>query len=461
MTPVRQVWGSLSGRLLMVLISATLAMWTASSVSIYLMIKHELQEIFDESLAETAHALLSIRLGQLNAQHSPYPEIAQGQHNERIIFQIWRQDGQLIYHSVGLGQQPVIAQPNQRPSKHPYGWIDLNGQRYRTLQVADQAGDYQIHIAEQDHIRQQIFHETGLHLISIAVLFMPILAGLIMILVRISLRPLVHVTEQIHAQSSDALQPIALTHVPTEVLPLVEALNHLLEQIRESFEREKRFTANAAHELRTPLAVIRLHTQVLQGARDAAEAQEAIGDIQTGVDRCSRLMEQLLVLSRVDPNHPTQRQALERCNLAEIAQRVITQYRFRLQQLQLVLHTELADAALLGNPDHLEIVIRNLLDNAIRYRGDSQHMWMQIQQDATHITFRMTDQGVGIPRDERSKVFDRFYRLSNAPSTGSGLGLSIVWQIIQQHQASIEIQDGDQGQGCSFCIRFLALSPTA
>jgi two-component system OmpR family sensor kinase len=88
-------------------------------------------------------------------------------------------------------------------------------------------------------------------------------------------------------------------------------------------------------------------------------------------------------------------------------------------------------------------------------------MWMQIQQDATHITFRMTDQGVGIPRDERSKVFDRFYRLSNAPSTGSGLGLSIVWQIIQQHQASIEIQDGDQGQGCSFCIRFPALSPTA
>lgn len=454
MIPVRQMWDSLSGRLLMVLISTTLAVWTASSVSIYLMIKHELQEIFDESLAETAHALLSIHLGQLNTPHSPYPEIAQGQHHERIIFQIWRQDGQLIYRSVGLGQQPLLALPTQRPSHPSYGWVDLNGQRYRTLQVTDQAGHYHIQIAEQDHIRQQIFHETGLHLISIALFFMPILALLIIGMVRISLRPLAQLTTQIHAQSSDALQPIALHHVPKEVLPLVAALNHLLTQISDSFEREKRFTANAAHELRTPLAAIRLHTQVLQGARDPAEAQEAITDIQAGVDRCSRLMEQLLVLSRVDPHHPTQRQPFVRCDLADIAERVVTQYRFRLLQFQLTLSTQLPHAEVLGNPDHLEIVIRNLLDNAIRYRGDSQQLQMRIVSSPEHISFYMIDQGVGIAPAERSKVFDRFYRLSNAPSTGSGLGLSIVWQIIQQHHASIEITDGEHGQGCCFCLRF-------
>ena len=454
MIPFRHMWHSLSGRLLMVLISTTLAVWTASSISIYVMIKHELQEIFDDSLAETAHALLSIHLGQLNTQQMSYPEIARGHHNERIVFQIWRRDGQLIYHSVGLHQQPVLAPVNPLPTKQLYGWVNLRGDRYRTLQVADQAGQYQIHIAERDDVRQIIFHETALHLLSIALFFMPILALLIILLVRISLRPLSHVTEQIHAQSSDALQPIALARVPAEVLPLVEALNRLLEQINQSFEREKRFTANAAHELRTPLAIIRLHTQVLQGARDSQEAQEAVQDIQRGVDRCSRLMEQLLVLSRIDPHHPAQAIAFKPCDLTALVTSVLAQYRYTIEQAQLILDVQLQHAMILAHSDHIEIVIRNLIDNAIRYRGHGRHLWVGVTSTDQQVILSVEDDGVGIEPAQRSRIFDRFYRIADAPSTGSGLGLSIVWQIVQQHRATIEVDSGRHQQGCCFRVIF-------
>ncbi|MFZ3192626.1 MAG: ATP-binding protein [Moraxellaceae bacterium] len=458
---------SLNQRLLILLLSATVAVWTVSSISIYWTVKHEAQEIFDQALAETAHALLSLHVGQFQ-QHdeiNSLPDIAHGQHSQRIVFQIWRHDGQLLYRSTGISSEPIIplaAPPDDeaqdRLEEHPdsddtYAQVNINREVYRSFVAWDQDRQFQVQIAERDDIRQQIFDETAAHLLNIALLFLPILALLIMTLVKISLRPLQQLTERIDTQAIDDLQPIQPQQTPHELRPMVDALNQLLYKINQSFERERRFTANAAHELRTPLAAIRLHAQVLQGARNSDEAAEAALDIQHGVDRSTRLIEQLLVLARLDPQHPVVEQ--QSFDLAQHIAEVVAQHQYILAQQHINLQCDTPSTEMLGNPDQIEILLRNLLDNAIRYGGKDQTIWLNCGLNAQqHVYVSIEDQGAGIPDVQRDKVFDRFYRLPDATSTGSGLGLSIVRQIAQLHQANIKITQGRDQRGTCFTVTF-------
>jgi len=206
------------------------------------------------------------------------------------------------------------------------------------------------------------------------------------------------------------------------------------------------------------LVVIRLHAQVLQGARNPAEATEAALDIQHGVDRCTRLMEQLLVLARLDPQHPTLEQ--QQFDLAQQIITVAAQHDYLLKQHQIQLQLDIQPTNLFGNPDQIEILLRNLLDNAIRYGGDGHVIWIQCGLNAQQqVYLSVEDQGVGIPVAQRNQVFDRFYRLADAKSSGSGLGLSIVRQIVQLHQASITLTEGRNQQGARFVVTFAAQNP--
>ena len=206
------------------------------------------------------------------------------------------------------------------------------------------------------------------------------------------------------------------------------------------------------------LVVIRLHAQVLQGARNPAEATEAALDIQHGVDRCTRLMEQLLVLARLDPQHPTLEQ--QQFDLAQQIITVAAQHDYLLKQHQIQLQLDIPATPLRGNPDQIEILLRNLLDNAIRYGGDGHIIRIQCGLNAQQqVYLSVEDQGVGIPVAQRNQVFDRFYRLADAKSSGSGLGLSIVRQIVQLHQASITLTEGRNQQGARFVVTFAAQNP--
>lgn len=461
---------SLNQRLLILLLSATVTVWAASSISIYWTVKHEAQEIFDQALAETAHALLSLHIGQFqqDGRTDSLPDIARGQHSERIVFQIWQRDGRLHYRSTGIDTHPMVAiglPPSIADVTDPddawedaYATIQIRGQAYRSFVVWDQQGQFQVQIAERDDIRQQIFDESAQHLLNISLLFLPILAILIFIFVKISLQPLRQLTLSISNQAIENLQPIQ-TAAPRELQPMVNALNQLLHHINQSFERERRFTANAAHELRTPLAAIRLHAQVLQGARNPAEATEAALDIQHGVDRCTRLMEQLLVLARLDPQHPMIEQ--QHFDLAQQIAVVATQHDYLLKQQQIHLRLDTPPTDVVGNPDQIEILLRNLLDNAIRYGGNGHVIWIRCGlNDQQQVYLSVEDQGIGIPSEQRDKVFDRFYRLVDAASTGSGLGLSIVRQIVQLHQADIQLTEGRDQQGSRFIVTFPLLKKT-
>ncbi len=458
---------SLGRRLLLLLVGATLLVWLLSSVSIYVVVKDEAQEILDHALVETALALLVISPLQPTrpktqpsiAFQAPVTRAVASPALERVVFQVWRRDGQLIYRSGSVSTQPLLPlQATPQPAS--FDWISRQGEQFRSYSVWDTQQQIQVQIAERDDIRQQIFDETAAHLLTIAAVCLPLLIFLIFWLIRISLKPLQHLTENISTQSIEQLQVISTAQTPLEIKPLVDALNHLLSQITNSIERERRFTANAAHELRTPLAAIRLHAQVLQGARNPAEADEAALDIQQGVDRCTRLIEQLLVLARLDPQQISSDQ--QQVDLATCIETVVAQHHYLLDQQQIHLHVDTVTTHIWGNPDQMQILLRNLLDNAIRYRGAGDQIWLSCgRNDEQQVYLSIEDQGVGIAAEQHDKIFDRFYRLADATSTGSGLGLSIVWQIAQLHRIRIQLSTGRQQRGTRFTLFFPADRPIA
>lgn len=439
---------SLTQRLSIILLMITTSVWLGSLGCIYWGMQRTANNIFDKSLAETAHALLSTTLSTLDGkvpQHTAIEKI-QGEHYDQIIFQIWHRDGQLIYRSVGVSTQPFVQQTG-------FGWMNIHGKNYRSYSVWDSTQTIQVQIAQVWTIRQDIQKDMLLFLILVSIIFLPLLSWLIFRIVRSQLSTVYNISQNLEKQSIEHLKPIHPI-VPKEIEPLVSSLNTLLSEIAESIQREKRFTSNAAHELRTPLAAIRLHAQVLQGARSATESQEAAQDIIAGVDKASRMITQLLTLARLEPNAIQQKSQID---LVNIVQTTIVMMDFQCQQVGGKFQLQLASAPVYVQQDQLEIMLRNLLENALIYRHPDRAAIIQvscgISQNKAFI--QVEDNGLGIEPEQMSFVFQRFYRIHQTSEViGSGLGLSIVKQIVDSHQGTINIHSASSGHGLVIRIEF-------
>lgn len=440
---------SLTQRLSMILLLITSSVWIGSLGCIYWGIQNTANNIFDKSLAETAHTLLSTTLSTFNGKVPNYTitEKARGEHYEQIIFQIWHRNGQLIYRSVGVTTKPLVQHAN-------FGWINIGGKTYRSYAIWDNTHTIQVQIAQIWTIRQDIQKEMLLFLVLISAIFLPLLSWLIIRTIRNHLSAVYSISQNLEKQSIEHLQPIHPV-VPKEIKPLVSSLNTLLTEIAESIQREKRFTSNAAHELRTPLAAIRLHAQVLQSARSAEESQEAAQDIIVGVDKASRMIAQLLTLARLEPNTIQNKTKID---LVDIVHSTVNMMDFQLHQAKVNLQLELASAHILAQPDQLEIMLRNILENAVIYRSVNRSPVIKIscgmQNEFAFI--QVEDNGVGIDETQIPLVFQRFYRIHQASEIiGSGLGLSIVKQIVDLYAGKIEIFTPKNKQGLIIQIRFI------
>jgi signal transduction histidine kinase len=222
--------------------------------------------------------------------------------------------------------------------------------------------------------------------------------------------------------------------------------------------RERRFTADAAHELRTPLAAIKTNLQVLQGARSEAERSEFIAALDVSVDRSTRLVGQLMTLARLDP----QQQPAEfgKVDLANLLASQLPELGRQADQRQLAFSADLESVHCLLDPDSFMILFRNLVDNAFRYTPPSGTVRLSCRVDAPWACLGLANSGPGIPAGMREQVFDRFVRLAGSSAPGSGLGLSIVKNIVAAHGASIVLKDGPDGHGLLVEVRF-ALAPDA
>lgn len=435
---------SLTRRLSLILLAITTSVWVGSLGCIYWGMQRSANNIFDKSLAETAHALLSTTSSTLEGRVPDHTVIekAQGEHYNQIIFQIWHKNGNLIYRSVGVDTHPFVQQAK-------FGWIKIHNQTYRSYSIWDNTHTIQVQIAQVWTIRQDIQSDMLLFLIVVSGFFLPLLSWLIIRTIRSHLATVFSISQNLEKQSIEHLKPINPI-VPKEIEPLVNSLNTLLSEIAESMQREKRFTSNAAHELRTPLAAIRMHAQVLLSARSTEEARESAQDIMIGIDKASRMITQLLTLARIE--HLDERSEVS-VDLCIIIQKTLTLMDFKIVKENIDIQLDLKPAPILAKAEHLEIILRNIIENAIIYRSQNGISIIKITCGCieNRTFFQVEDNGIGVEEEKMPYILQRFYRANqNSSVIGSGLGLSIVKQMVDLYHGKIEVSQASIG---GFLIR--------
>jgi len=273
---------------------------------------------------------------------------------------------------------------------------------------------------------------------------LPILAFMVWYGVGFAMRPLNRIANEVAIRAPDHLDPVDYLQAPKEAQPLVHSLNTLLARLQKTLDSERRFTADAAHELRTPLAAIKAQAQVARSAADPEEHRRALQNVINGVDNATRVAQQLLTLSRVDPASPLKDfKKIDLCHLATDVMAELAPLAFK-KQIDISLN-EPCHGNINGNAGILGILINNLVDNAINYTPEGGVIVVDINTHLNEVILSVSDSGPGIPAEEHDKVLQRFYRGRGVTQSGSGLGLSIVRRIAELHQARIVLNDAIQG----------------
>lgn len=412
----------------------------------------EVGELYDAQLAQTSRVLqglLNRPSEEINFNHITsalfavtqnysYQEVhdddamrsATGhQYEHKFAIQIWDKNAQLLAKSPSAPSL-AIAHFSDGYSLQKIG--DFNWHVF-TQHLA--SNGYWIMIAERADVREEMVETlTYSALIGPLAGIMFVALGVVLVVGR-GLQPLLALSQQIRARNIDKLEPIVLEKVPRELKPLGEAVNLLMAQVAQDVERERRFLGDVAHELRTPLAAMKLNAQNGLNAKDPHSVQNFLIKIVRGVDRSIRLIEQLLTLARLDPRALGEPSP---CVLGELAQEVVSALSAQKQcGATIRLAPSLGAAALHGYPDLLSVLLRNLIENACRYSPDGGVIQLAAEVVDNNLIFTLSDQGVGVSELQLQSLGKRFFRERPADRMGSGLGLSIVARIAELHKAQL------------------------
>ena len=444
---------SIRQRLLRNIILLFLVSWLGVTAVTYLESRHEIEEIFDAQLAQAAGIISDLTLEHLDqgeVANIKLPKAVFGHQYERnISFQIWRGDA-LVLRSQSAPETRLSITSG-------FSDVEIFGFPWRVFMLHTPDGRYTLYAAERYVVRDELITEITRGALYPLLLALPLVALFIWMSIGRGLEPLKQLASEVAQRTPQTLKPLDTDKVPKEVLALTTALNALLKRLQEAFERETRFTADAAHELRTPLAGIKTHAQVAMRSINDDERQTALNNILVGVDRSTRLIEQMLTLARLEPESFTQGFApveLSRIVADSLAD-FSTQATRKGIQLGFVDDCPQAQACQIsGYAPGLAILLRNLIDNALRYTPESGSIEVRLTPTPEQVELTVTDSGPGIPAEARARVFDRFYRRSSGDGQGCGLGLSIVQRIAQLHQAELCVEDAPSGQGLRVCVTF-------
>lgn len=396
---------------------------------------NEITEVYDAQMAHTAHVLIDLTKDDLDssdfrARHtaSAAPGM-QHSYERKTGYRVWYRD-QLMLESLKARTFGDFQAP-EGFSNHR-----LDGKPWRFFVYRDAANDITVEISERYAIRYELINQLMLSLFIPACLLIPVILALIWWATGKSLQPLIQLSRAVDTRHSDDLSAIRVDNIPAEVAPLTQAMNRFLSRLDDSFRREREFTDNAAHELRTPLAAMKTQTQVLDrklGHR--AEAKEGFENLNATIDRTHHLVEQLLSMARLQNQVFT----LSPTDLSECLRQEIYELQPLLQAKNQTLQLDIADHVIIrGHADTLSMLLRNLLDNAIKYTPVQGTISVVLTAQGF---MTISDTGPGIPDKDKRRVFERFVRTDKTGKTGSGLGLSIAAWIAGIHGVSIELQD--------------------
>lgn len=438
------------------LISLLLSITIASAINgigNYLLDEQVIQPYLDSQLVRIS-SLINILSKSTNTNSKirndiiDYLRTTQPITRQKFLFQVWDNHDELLMSSTN--------QPHVTLKDSPIGFSDkaIKGDHWRIYAAYDQQIGVKIIVAEQYNLRRELADDIARSNANILLITYPVYGLLVWFIVTLALRSITRVTTEISNRASTFLEPVQLTEIPVEIKPLVAELNQLFIRLKLAFERNKRFAADAAHELRTPLAALKTHAQVALKSDNEIDRNKALQKVIESVDRSSHVVAQLLTLSRLGEEETLT--DMKPLDLHKLATEIIAY--LAPHALEKNIDIELAppprETIVFGNDTAIGILIRNVVDNAIRYTPANGQVNIEIVDTQTDIIFRVTDTGTGIPVELRERVFERFYRILGTKASGSGLGLAIVSQITALHHAAIHLSTPPNGIGLQFDVAF-------
>ncbi|MBB3176535.1 ATP-binding protein [Variovorax sp. Sphag1AA] len=434
---------SLRARLLWFLLAAILVAAGIQAFVAYRTVLQEADDIFDHHMQQMA---LSLRAGlPPSATVGGLGNLGAGEENFEFIVQVWTADGLLIFQSAShaaLPQRAVLGFSN----------VQARTTTYRVFSM--QAGPLVIQVAQDMAARRRMAGSLALRTVGPIALAAPLLMLVVWWVVSFSLAPVARVRRQVAERQADDLSPLSEGDLPEEVRPLVHELNLLFARVQKAFEAQKHFVADAAHELRSPLAALKLQVQGLQRAPDEPTRELAVARLAAGIDRATRLVEQMLALARHEASAASGAER-EVVDLAEVARLAISDAIAAAQARRIDVGIVRADPAkVAGQTEALRMLLRNLLDNAIKYTPEGGRVDVNIAALPDAVELSVDDNGPGIAAVERERVLDRFYRSGEPQAPGSGLGLAIVKSITDLHGATVRLERSESLGGLRAVVRF-------
>ncbi len=463
---------SIKKRLILSSISITTLLILLSWIFIVNETRHEIKEVYDARLGQSAKILAltmpSILASPAVQREKLYEywlkaiqeqsenhesETAFGHpYEQNLIFQFY-QNGKVVLKSPTA---PDTVLGNTDSSG--FGEFTFNNELWRffQLQIPDKNEQHlYVLVAEKQSIREEIIIEIALSTSLPQLLLIPALAFMILLLVNKFLRPMTELRTAVALRSVDKLEPIVMQRSTVELQPLVNQLNYLLDQLNNAWEREKRFTRTAAHELKTPLAILRLNAENALNTDNIEEQRSDLNKIIIGIDRTDRLIQQLLMHSRIEAQHTV---VLTPLNITSTLREVIAQLTpLALQQQQDISLAAIEKCMVNGDKILLSILFTNLIDNAIRYSGANStiSIKMQIEQHSEQekrLQIYISDNGAKIHDNIRERIFEKFFRAHSERGDGAGLGMSIASDIARHHNGTVKLLPYDEMNANVFVV---------
>lgn len=451
---------SLRRRLVKVLVLLVGALWIGTAMLAFRTAHHEADEVFDAHLVQVAETLLTLvdaGDGEKVADELS-EELAEHEHRYELPlrFQVWATDdgrAKLLVRSPDAPRKRLITRS---------GFVDrdFEGRLWRFYGVSDDDGDVFVVVGQEHGARYAMATEMAINQLLPIAFGLPLMAFAVWWAVGRATRPLGTTARSVSAMSPDALTPVVPGDaVPKEVAPLIDALNRLIARVEAAFEKERRFTADAAHELRTPLAALKVQAQVARRAVEDATRIHALDQVLVGVDRMTHLVEQLLTLARLEPQAAGTAAAFSPVALDAVAEQVCAQLAPAAIASDQALELDTEPVTVSGNTVWLEVLTRNLIDNAMRYTPSGGRIHVRVSVTAKTATLRVADDGPGMSPAQQTALMSRFARGNEHSREGAGLGLSIVERIVELHGAQLTFEAGlarDGGHGLSVVVRLPA-----
>lgn len=477
---------SIRSQLLLHLIIVSIILVGGTAWLGYQDVRKETRELFDAQLARSARMILSLAQAQhgdtgfskiqeyldengLSVMYIDFGDTGDETESDgtgsedghiyetKLAFQIWDSEGNLVIKSYNAPLEPM-AKPDDG-----YNNIFIDDFNWRTYSLLSKNQQYRCITAERIDVRNDVIIKVSNNLLYMFIILVPMLSLIMYLSIDHGLKPLQRLATQINRRSGDNLNMIKSDYEYSEIVTIKNALNQLLHRLNETLAREKRITSDAAHELRTPLAAIRLHTELARNAKNQQQQKESLDQVIDSVDRTTHMVEQLLTLARLEPELLAN--DFTEINLSDLIIEECALLSPVALDKNIDLHFDNAvTARMVGNEPSLRLLLRNLLSNAISYTSPGGNVSIRLASDSEtqetsqdklqKIVLIVEDNGPGISEDDRKRVVERFYRAQNHETPGCGIGLSIVDRVVQMHRGTLELCQADSGQGLKVVVRF-------